>query len=185
MDVLESNYCDYMMLISPPAEVKETVRKLKLSSAKVIGEYDGMHSIAHITVTGQGRQMPVMMKEKLEYYQKKLLRLKASYVRINGFNYFLHGASSATIYARLDLNTELTEWFAQVKRVFGDNQKFVPHITIVKNIPIENFRKLWPYFETRSFNVYFLADRLTVLARPTFGSGRSRWTNFKDIYFKK
>ena len=65
MDVLESTYCDYMMLISPPAEVKETVRKLKLSSAKVIGEYEGMHSIAHITVTGQGRQMPVMMKEKL------------------------------------------------------------------------------------------------------------------------
>lgn len=185
MEILQSTYCDYMMLISPPAEIRETVRKLKLSSAKVIGEYPGKHSIAHITVAGQGRQMPVMMKEKLEYYQKKLLRIKASYIAIKGFHYFLHGSASATIYARLVLSPELTGWFASIRKVFGHSQQFVPHITIVKDIPLTDFKKLWPYFEHRAFNAYFLADRLTVLSRPTFGNNNNHWTNFKDIYFKK
>lgn len=184
MEILESTYCDYMMLISPPVEVKEMVRKLKLSSAKVIGEYSGKHSIAHITVAGQGRQMPVMMKEKLEYYQKKLLRIKGNYIAVKGFSYFLHGSTSATIYARLVLNPELVEWFAAIRRVFGDRQPFVPHITIVKDISMADFKKLWPYFEQRAFNAHFLADRLTVLSRPTFGNN-NYWTNFKDIYFKK
>ncbi|WP_448697717.1 2'-5' RNA ligase family protein [Mucilaginibacter sp. AW1-3] len=185
MDILESTYCDYMMMISPPAEIRETVRKLKLSSAKVIGEYRGKHSIAHITVTGQGRQMPVMMKEKLEYYQKKLLRVKANYIAVKGFYYFLHGASSATIYARLVLSEELTAWFASIRNVFGDRQQFVPHITIVKDMPMADFKKLWPYFEHREFSAHFLADRLTVLSRPTFGSSNNHWTIFKDLYFKK
>ncbi|OCX54086.1 hypothetical protein BEL04_07400 [Mucilaginibacter sp. PPCGB 2223] len=174
-----------MMLISPSAEIKEMVRRLKLSSAKVIGEYDGKHSIAHITITGQGRQMPVMMTEKLEYYQKKLLRIRANYISVKGFAYFLHGSASATIYARPVLNAELADWFRAVRKVFGDKQQLVPHITIVKDIPMVDFRRLWPYFEHREFNAYFLADKLTVLSRPTFGSENAHWTNFKDLYFKK
>jgi len=185
MDVLESTYCDYMMMISPTAEIKEMVRKLKLSSAKVIGEYDGMHAIAHITITGQGRQMPVMMTGKLEYYQKKLLRIRSNYIAIKGFNYFLHGTSSATIYARLVANAELMDWFRSIRKVFGDRPQFVPHITIVKDIPMADFRKLWPYFEHREFNAHFLADRLTVLSRPTFGSESAHWRNFKELYLKK
>lgn len=185
MEILESTYCDYMMVISPPEDIKEMVRKYKLSSAKVIGPYDGMHSIAHITVTGQGRQMPVMMAQKLEYYQRKLIRIKANYIKVKGFHYFTHGATSATIYARVELSEELNAWFMQLKKVFGDNQRSVPHITIVKNIPIENFRKLWPYFAGRSYNAYFMADRLTVLSRPTFGSERHKWALFKEMYLKK
>jgi 2'-5' RNA ligase len=185
MKVSESTYCDYMIMISPPAEIKEMIRKYKLSSAKVIGVYDGMHSIAHITVTGQGRQMPVMMLQKLDYYQKKFLRIKANYIRIKGFNFFTHGASSATIYAQLELSTELRTWFAQLKKVFGDGQHSVPHITVVKDIPIADFKKLWPYFEGRSYNAYFLADRLTVLSRPTFGSNENHWMLFKELYLKK
>jgi len=185
MEVLPSTYCDYMIIISPPAEIREMIRKYKRSSAKVIGTYDGMHSIAHITVTGQGRQMPVMMLQKLDYYQKKFIRIKANYIRIKGFNFFTHGATSATIYAELELSAELRTWFAQLKKVFGDGQHTVPHITVVKNIPTDNFKKLWPYFEGRSYNAYFLADRLTVLSRPTFGSNETRWIPFKELYLKK
>jgi 2'-5' RNA ligase len=125
------------------------------------------------------------MNEKLVYYQKKLLRVKERYIRVKGFSYFTHGAASATIYAQLDLNTELMAWFMSIKKVFGDGQQFVPHITIVKDIPIENFKKLWPYFEGRSLNFYFLADKLTVLSRPTFGSNNNHWKAFKQLYFKK
>ncbi|WP_295655528.1 2'-5' RNA ligase family protein [uncultured Mucilaginibacter sp.] len=180
-----SIYSDYMLVIPPPNEVKEMIRKYKLSCAKVIGHYDGMHSIAHISVTGQHRQMPVTMGQKLDCYQRALIRLKPIELNINGFGNFMHGSSGATIYAKIEMNTEVNRWFEQLKRVFGDRKTIVPHITIAKNIPLYAFKALWPHFVNREYRERFVPDRLTTLTRPTFYTEGEFWRVFKELHFTK
>lgn len=180
-----ATYSDYMLLISPPDEVKELVRKYKLSCAKVIGDFDGMHSIAHISVTRQHRQMPVTMGQKLDCYQRLTTRLKPIELRTAGFSYFSHGRSGFTIYAKIDVNTEVNKWFAHLKRIFGDKQTITPHITIAKNIPPHAFKALWPYFVNREFKHAFIPERLMVLSRPTFNMGDAHWDYFKELNFGK
>jgi len=180
-----ATYSDYMLLISPPEAVKDMVRKYKLSCAKVIGNFDGMHSIAHITVTGQHRQMPVTMLQKLDCYQRSLIRLKPIELNITGFNYFTHGKQGATIYAKIELNTEVNKWFDHLKRIFGDRQSIVPHITIAKNIPVHAFQALWPHFVNRAYRESFVPDKLVVLSRPMINMADDKWRFFKELQFGK
>ncbi len=178
-------YSDYLLVISLPDEVKEMVRKYKLSSAKVIGNFDSMHSIAHISVTNQYRQMPVTMGQKLGNYQRFVIRLKPIELRISGFAYFQHGRSGFTIYAKIEMDAEVNKWFAHLKRIFGDKQSMTPHITIAKNIPPHAFKTLWPYFVTREYRHTFVPDKLTVLYRPSINTGGAPWQPFKELSFSK
>jgi 2'-5' RNA ligase len=185
MNINESTYSDYIFLISPSAEIKEMVRKYKLSCAKVIGDFDGKHGIAHISVTKQHRQMPVEMMQKLNCYQKKLRFFKPAEMRVNGFSYFTHGNLSATIYAKIELDAAMNSWFTQMKRVFGDSKKSVPHVTIAKNIPVDLFKTLWPYFVNRQYKESFDADRVIILSRPMIGGSGHQWNFFKELYFRQ
>ncbi|MBW4891392.1 2'-5' RNA ligase family protein [Mucilaginibacter sp. HMF5004] len=180
-----ATYSDYMLLIAPPDEVIEMVRKYKLSSARMIGNFDSMHSKAHISVTGQYRQMPVTMRQKLDNYQRFVGRLKSIELRIAGFAYFSHGRSGFTIYAKIELNTEVNKWFAHLKRIFGDRQGITPHITIAKNIPPHAFKMLWPEFAMREYAETFTPDKLTVLCRPTININDDNWVHFKELHFSK
>jgi hypothetical protein len=180
-----ATYSDYLLLISPPHEVKEMVRKYKLSSARMIGNYDGMHGIAHISVTRQHRQMPVTMGQKLDNYQRFVGRLKPIEIRIVGFSYFTHGRQGFTIYAKIELNAEVNKWFAHLGRIFGERHTNTPHITIAKNIPPHAFKMLWPEFAVRDYRAGFTPDKLTVLRQPTINLNNEHWVPFKELLFSK
>src|ERR1700761_6788783 len=105
MDTNANTYSDYLFIISPPPEVIEVISKYKKATARVIGNYDGMLGTAHISVTNQHMQIPGMMLQKLQCYQKPINRLSAIPLHINGFSYFKHGDTGATVYAKIELNT--------------------------------------------------------------------------------
>jgi hypothetical protein len=178
-------YSDYLLLIAPSDGVKEMVRKYKLSSARMIGNYDGMHNPAHISVTKQHRQMPVTMGQKLDSYQRFVERLKPIELRIAGFGYFTHGRQGFTIYAKIELNAEVTQWFGHLGRIFGERHAITPHIAIAKNIPPHAFKMLWAEFSVREYGSSFTPDALTVLRRPTINISNQYWVPFKELHFGK
>ena len=184
MDINASTYSDYMMIISPPAGVMETISKYKKATARVIGDYDGMHGRAHISITNHHRQMPGMMVQKLDCYQRDISRLKPVHLYVNGFNFFKHGATGLTVYAKIELNAEVNNWFKYLRRVLGDKtQTMVPHITVAKNIPADKFRVLWPKFIDQQYQYDFIPQSITVLSRPMIGGYQQSWTLFKELYF--
>ncbi|WP_348047536.1 2'-5' RNA ligase family protein [Mucilaginibacter sp.] len=184
MDVNEKTYSDYMMVISPPAEVEEMIRKYKKASARLIGDFEGMYSKAHISITNQHRQMPDMMQQKLDCYMRPINRLRPVPMYVNGFSYFTHGNTTATIYAKIELTPEVTNWFLHIKRIFGDKRKdTAPHITVAKSIPMEHFQKLWPKFIGQQYQFEFTPQSVTVLSRPMIGGHGKYWTPFKELYF--
>jgi 2'-5' RNA ligase len=184
MNINERTYSDYMMVIAPPAEVDLMIAKYKKATARVIGDFEGMYSPTHISVTAQHRQMPDMMKQKLDIYLKYINRLRPVTLHINGFSFFKHGDMGATIYAKIAIDAELNIWFTHLKRTFGDKSKnTLPHITVAKNIPIEKFRRLWPKFIDQQYQYSFIPQGITVLRRPMIGGKDLYWTVFKELYF--
>jgi len=43
-------YKDYLIILSPPTLIAEQVKKFKRASARLIGDFEGMHSKAHISL---------------------------------------------------------------------------------------------------------------------------------------
>jgi 2'-5' RNA ligase len=125
------------------------------------------------------------MGQKLDCYQRFIGRLKPIELRVAGFSYFTHGRQGFTIYAKIELNTEVNQWFAHLGRIFGERHTIIPHITIAKNIPPHAFKMLWPEFSVRQYRAAFTPDVLTVLRRPTINMSNQYWAPFKELHFGK
>lgn len=183
MDVNANTYSDYLMLISPPDRVSEVIGKYKKATFKHIGSFDGLYSTPHISLTTQLRQMPVMMTQKLEFYQRSVNRLPAIPLYINGFSYFTNEKAGMTIYAKIEMNGHVEKWFGELRKALGGKQKIVPHITIAKSLSPEYFQRLWPKFINQQYQFEFTPQSITVLSRPMIGSREKIWTPFKELHF--
>jgi 2'-5' RNA ligase len=175
-----TGYHDYLIVLSPPDSVTNSIKQLKDSSARVIGEYESHYAKAHITVQYWPRKRAVWIDPMIPKLERDLQNLSPLIMDINGFDFFDH-QHNPTIYAKLNY-TPLTEvWFKQLRKYFS-RQDFVPHITIAKNIPNLAFNKLWPYFKKLEWNEQIKIDRLTILRRDTIGHDKS-YKKIKEIPF--
>jgi 2'-5' RNA ligase len=178
-----TSYTDYLMILSPPEDIKKQVSKYKLASANVIGRFKGLHSIAHITITCQLRCKPFIAETVIKLMEQKLQGMHPVELHIKGFSFFKHGQTGMTIYAVVEPNQLNINWFKLLKKEMNIKvRNFVPHITIVKNIPVEDFNKLWPYFEKSNYPETFKVNSLTILHRDTFAE-YVEWRVYKELFF--
>ena len=167
---------DYLIVVSPPDRIKEQIAKFKKSCAKYIGKFKGLYSEAHISLNLLGEEIVSANQDyfKFERYldsiKNDLAKINSIELNITGFNFFNHGSKSKTIYASLDLPDETMNWFNILKVKAKNKKSITPHITIAKNISIEAFNILWPFFEKIEYKESFIADKLTVLVKENNGS---------------
>lgn len=174
-------YKDYMMILSPPARIAGQVKKFKLASERLIGEFEGMHSKAHISLKRLHRQKPFWTEPIFDQIEKELSLIEPFTLQINGFAHFLP-TDFTTIYAAILSTPAMEDWFKRVRNCLNE-KKAVPHITIARQVPNDRAKKLWPKFKDRAWNESFLVDRLTILQKETFGYDKA-WKHFKDIQFR-
>jgi 2'-5' RNA ligase len=175
------SYRDYMFIISPPAEIAGQVKKFKLASERLIGDFEGLHSKAHISLKNLRRQKPFFTEPLLEQMEKELSLMEPFVLQINGFAHFLP-TDYTTIYAAIKSTPEMEDWFKRLRKCL-EEKKAVPHLTIARQVPNHQAKKLWPKFKNRPWDDEFEADRLTILYRETFG-GSKHWQPFREIRFK-
>ncbi len=166
-----TGYQDYLIILSPPEEVSEQVKRLKYSSSTVIGEYDGLFSKAHITVQPWMRKKPVWVGPLIPKLERDLQNLPPIALTIDGFDFFDH-QDTFTIYAKLVSTPATKAWFKSLRKYFN-TPPFEPHITIARSIGKENFNKLWPHFKNKEWKQDFKVDRLTILRRDHIGYNKS------------
>jgi len=176
------SYKDFLMIISPSDEVIKQISKYKRASANKIGPFKGMYSIAHISITHQQRCKPFMADPFMLRMEKKLQSMQPAELHINNFNFFKHGGIGFTIYAEVSIMPPNHNWFKLLRQQMGIKISFVPHITVLKNIPPSAFNKLWPHFENAQYQATFKANSLTVLSRETFAE-HGEWRPYKELYF--
>lgn len=171
------------MIISPPDDVIKQISKYKRASANKIGTFKGMHSIAHISITHQQRCKPFMADPYMLQMEKRLMTMQPVDLKINGFDFFKHGAVGFTIYAVVNVLPPNHNWFKLLRSQMGIKlPNFVPHITVLKNISPSAFKKLWPYFENSNYETCFKANSLTILHRETFAE-HAEWRPYKELFF--
>ncbi|PTQ93591.1 2'-5' RNA ligase superfamily protein [Mucilaginibacter yixingensis] len=177
-----TSYTDYLMIISPPAEIKAEIDRYKRASARKIGEFNSLHSKAHISINSQTRCKPFHAQPAIRSMAGPLGMLPPVKLKINGFKHFMSG-DKYTIFAALADDERTNNWFKLLRQQMRITTKsFIPHITVVRSIPGDAFNYLWPFFKDLPFEAEFMADRLTVLERETYIL-QSNWHIFTELYF--
>jgi hypothetical protein len=177
------NYTDFFILLSPPAQVKAMVRDHKLHAARIIGDYESMNSIAHISIKKMHRQKSFLTTPLILGLNTKLAAIPPVTLTIDGFDYFNHGEDYKTIYAKIRTTPEITQWFKTLKKHLNIKEFMVPHITIARNIPVSDFNQLWPHFKAIKWNESFTVNELLVLEKETFAPF-AKWEEFTRLPFK-
>jgi len=176
------NYADFMILLSPSNEMKTKVREHKLYAAEIIGNYESMHSIAHISIKKMHRQKSFLTEPAIRSLTPKLAAIPPITLTIDGFDYFNHGEDFKTIYARVRSCPEIAAWFKTLKKHLNIKEFMVPHITIARNIPVSDFTQLWPHFKAIKWVESFTVNELIVLQKETFAPF-AKWEKFTSLPF--
>lgn len=174
-------YKDYMILLSPPANIHEQVKKYKQAAHRLIGDFEGLHSKAHISLKRLHRQKPFWTEPLFEKLEKELSLIEPVTLQLNGFATFLP-TDYTTIYAAIKSTPEMEDWFKRLRKCLNE-KKAVPHITIARQVPNELARKLWPKFKDRPWHEEFEVKHLTLLQRETFGHDKM-WKHYRVIPFR-
>jgi 2'-5' RNA ligase len=177
-----TGYHDYLIVLSPSENVINSVKQLKNSSARVIGEYESRYSTAHITIRYCPRKNSSWIAPMTTKLIADLQKLPSVILNIEGFSSF-KTQTNATIYAKLHSSPLTAVWFKLLGRFVNKND-IIPHITIAKNIPLKAYNKLWPYFEKLEWNEHLKIDQVTILRRETIGHDKS-YKVFQQIPFNQ
>lgn len=174
-------YRDYMILLSPPIHIAEKVKKYKQASRRLIGDFEGMHSKAHISMKKLLRQKPFWTEPHFDELEKQLSLIEPATLQLNGFATFLP-TDYTTIYAAILSDPEMEDWFRRLRKCLNE-KKAVPHITIARQVPNVQAKILWAKFKDRTWNEAFEVKYLTILYRGTYEHDRA-WKHFRDIPFR-
>src|SRR6185312_13821148 len=174
-------YKDYMIILSPPMHIAEKAKKFKQASYRMIGEFESLHSKAHITLKGLHRQKPFLTEPHFERLEKELSLMEPFTFQLNGFATFLP-TDYTTIYAAIQSTPQMEDWFKRLRSLINE-KKAVPHITIARQVPNDKAKKLWPKFKDRPWNDTFEVKYLTILERETYIRDKT-WHVHKQIPFR-
>jgi len=175
-----TGYQDYLIVLTPPESINTIVKNLKDFSYHKIGEYESRHSKPNITVQPWPRKRAVWIEPLIPKLVRDLQGLPPLVMDISGFDFF-DQQDRQTIYVKLNTTALTKVWFKLLRRFFN-TPPFEPHITIARNITIDDFKKLWPDFKSREWNAQFQVDKLTILRRESIGHDKS-YKIFKEIPF--
>src|SRR5579863_1835776 len=108
-------YKDYMIILSPPMQIAEKVKKFKQASYRLIGEFESLHSRAHISLKRLHRQKPFWTEPLFEKLEKQLSLMEPFTLQINSFATFLP-TDYTTIYAAIRSTPEMEDWFKRLRQ---------------------------------------------------------------------
>jgi len=166
-----TGYQDYLIVLSPPGNIVNRVKQLKDFSYHKIGEFESRYSKAHITIQPWPRKKPVWIEPLIPKLVRDLQSLPPVVLDINGFGFFDQQVYQ-TIYAKLNSTPATKVWFKLLRKFFN-TPAFEPHITIARNLPNEDFKKLWPFFKGLKWNEPFKVEQLTILKREMIGHDKT------------
>jgi 2'-5' RNA ligase len=164
---------ELFFVISPPRHILSDVSVLKDDVHYLIGhELEDRFTRANITLFRYSDNEE-RMNHMIRFVEARAAELEPFNIFLKDFGVFYNG-SYRTIYMDIVNKSPIQEIF---ERTVREDPEFIPHITIARNLAIDDFLRCWPYLKgLRYSNQHFLCDRITVLARAD-----RKWMHHKDI----
>jgi 2'-5' RNA ligase len=166
---------ELFFLISPPRHIRSDVSVLKDDIHYLVGrKLEDRYSVAHISLFKYSDQY---VHDMIRFVEARAVRFKPFNVFLKDFGVFYNGPKR-TIYMDIVNKYPIQEMF---EKLVKEDAHFTPHITIAKNLAMDDFLRCWPYLKGLNYsNQHFLCDRITVLART-----EKKWVHYKDILFEQ
>jgi len=164
---------ELFFIISPPKNVSEYVATLKSHVKLAIGHnFEDEFSKAHISLFKYHDEHPERTLYKLD---SMVSTFNAFHVYIKNLNFFTHGSNKRTIYLEIVYKNPLCDIF---QNITGKESEFLPHITIAKNLDVNDFLIAWSSLKNLSYSEYFKCDHITVLKKTP-----NKWAHYIDLPF--
>ena len=169
----ERKRSELYFIIAPPRHILSDVSVIKDDVHYLLGhKFDDQHSKAHIPLF---RYNDKYDREMIRFVESKAQEFEPFNVLLKDFGVFHHG-SKRTVYMDIVYKSPIQEIFSKLVK---EDENFVPHITIARNLEVEDFLRCWPYLKgLRYGNQHFHCDRITVLQKHD-----KQWIHYKDIMF--
>jgi hypothetical protein len=166
---------ELFFIIAPPRHIISDVSVLKDDVHYLIGhELEDRFSKANIALFKYS-DTENRMNHMMRFVEARAAELEAFNVFLKDFGVFYNGVFR-TIYMDIVNKSPIQEIF---EKIVKEDPEYIPHITIARNLAINDFLRCWPYLKGLHYsNQHFLCDRITVLART-----EKKWTHYKDILF--
>jgi 2'-5' RNA ligase len=160
-------------MISPPRHIMSDVSVLKDDVHYLIGhKFEDQFSKAHISLFKYNDQYA---KDMIRFVESRASNFEPFNVLLKDFGVFYNGPKRS-IYMDIVYKWPIQEIF---QKLVKEDASFTPHITIARNLSMEDYLRCWPYLKSLNYgNQHFLCDRITVLARR-----ENQWVHYKDIMF--
>lgn len=164
---------ELFFIISPPKNVIDYVATLKNHVKSAIGHsFEDEFSKAHISLFKYRHEHP---ERVLYQVDTKVSTVNPFHVYIKNLNFFTDGPSKRTIYLEIVYKNPICDIF---QNITGQESGFLPHITIAKDLEINDFIAAWTSLKNLSYSEYFKCDHITVLKKTP-----RKWMHYIDLQF--
>ena len=172
----------YFFIISPPDTIKSKVKSLKQKLNRAVGLSNyNLNSVPNISLMSFHTMYPVNDKF-IQAVQELFSQVNAFEVKLDGFEHFVHGSASDTIYAKLSDSEKITRLYKELHNLLGLRvRSFVPHLTIARTVPRANFAKSFSIVKKQDFHEEFICDHVTILERKLHHGIVGNYQVFKEI----
>lgn len=160
----------YLIVVSPSDEIKQKVLEMKnkLNGLVPISSYN-LRSTPHISITGfaMAEQLDDNYWDKFQLLFSKVPRFVVS---LNGFENFMHGQISNTLYIKIEDPKPFVLLHKMITQFFRINERnYEPHLTVARTLPREALPKINEFIKQHEFKAKFKCTTLTILERSIEG----------------
>ena len=175
---------EYFFIISPPEATKQKIKSLKQSLHKAVSLSAYNLTVSPVSVMSFNSFSPVN-DHFLDVVKNLLSGMPSFKMAFNGFDHFVHGGASNTIYAKLGDTEKITTLYKELHALLGLKPRvFTPHLTIARTIPRIHFNKSFNLINKHSFKEEFLCEQVTILERKIHHGVVSKYKVLKEIKLK-
>lgn len=172
----------YFLVIAPPDDIKDKVRGLKhkLHDVSELSDYN-LFSVPHISLINFHTIRPVN-ERFIEAVQNVFVRNQAFEVELNGYDFFLHGNSSYTIYVKIKDTEPIMNLHNELSMLLGlPIRSFTPHLTVARTISRLSFEKGYSTVTKNVFDEQFICNSVTILERKIQNGVVSDYRLLKEV----
>ena len=170
-DTFQDNAMELLFVLTPSEPVQKDLAYFKKDTERLVGyTYESRHSLAHITLGYTTTDKPTQLIWSIA---SRASDLSPFTVYLKDCSTFHHGLTR-TIFLDVVNKPAVT---SITENIFGPSHAIGnPNLTIARNLPYDDFLKVWPYFENVHYSQHFTCQDITVLHRVGV-----RWMYYESI----
>lgn len=172
----------YFLVIAPPDDIKNKVRGLKhkLHDVSELSDYN-LFSVPHISLINFHTIRPVN-ERFIEAVQNVFLRNRTFEVELSGYDFFLHGNTSYTIYVKIKDTDPITNLHNELSMLLGlPIHSFTPHLAVARTISRLSFEKGYSTVAKNTIDEKFICNNVTILERKIQNGVVSDYKVLKEV----